>query len=236
MYQRVIIKISGEALADSEGKGYNRALIESIGEEVRTLVKSGVQPAIVTGAGNYWRGARSDHRVHRVNSDNMGMLATAMNALYIADCFETMGIDVCVMSSIQIGGVFEMFHRQKAIQALKDGRVLIFAYGTGHPYFSTDTSTALYGSEIDAEAVLALKFGVDGVYTKDPKKFDDAKLIEQITYDEIIANNDINVMDKAAACICRESGLKTIVFAFAQGNILKAAAGEKIGTLCQNAQ
>lgn len=232
MYKRVMLKISGEALAGEIG-GYDRELIETLGREVGALAADGIQAAMVTGGGNFWRGARSDDRVVRTNSDCIGMLATAMNAVYISDCFETMGIKTEIMSPVPIGNVFTPFSRQKALAALDEGKTLIFAFGTGHPYFSTDTSCALYGSEIDADVILALKSGVDGVYTKDPVKYpEEAVFIESITYDEVIADSGINVIDKAAACICRESGLKTIVLGFEKGNIIKAARGDKIGTLC----
>lgn len=230
MYKRVILKLSGEALSSGNTGNYDTSMIELLLGEIKQLISDGFEVSVVVGGGNYWRGAENPH-VKRVKSDYIGMIATAMNALYISDYCEKLDIDNAVMSPMVIGSLFEPFNAKNAIKHLKDKKLVILSCGTGHPFFSTDTSTALYGSQIEADAILMLKSGVDGVYTDDPKKNRNARFIPKMTYDEVLKNDVINVFDKAVCTICMQSQIPTVVLGFGFGNITKAIRGEKIGTI-----
>lgn len=230
-YRRVILKLSGEALAGSQGYGIEQAIIQSIAEQVKEIVAIGVQVAIVVGGGNIWRGvAGSAKGMDRATADYMGMLATVMNSLALQDGLEKVGVDTRVQSAIEMKEVAEPYIRRRAIRHLEKGRVVIFAAGTGNPYFSTDTTAALRAAEIEAEVILMAK-KVDGVYDSDPMKNPDAKKFKELGYIEVL-NKGLGVMDSTAASLCMDNHIPIIVFNInEQGNIRKVIMGEIIGTL-----
>ncbi|TAK91988.1 MAG: UMP kinase [Burkholderiaceae bacterium] len=230
-YKRVLLKLSGEALMGDDAYGINRATIERMVEEVAEVSRSGVELAIVIGGGNIFRGvAPGAAGMDRATADYMGMLATVMNALALADALRQVGVVARVMSAIDIQQVVEPYIRPKALQYLEEGKVVIFAAGTGNPFFTTDTAAALRGSEIGAEIVLkATK--VDGVYTADPKKDPKATRYATITFDEAIGKN-LQVMDATAFALCRDQALPIKVFSITKPGALKRAiAGGDEGTL-----
>ncbi|MDA8210922.1 MAG: UMP kinase [Clostridia bacterium] len=230
-YRRVILKLSGEALAGSQGYGIEQAIIQSIAEQIKEIVAIGVQVAIVVGGGNIWRGvAGSAKGMDRATADYMGMLATVMNSLALQDGLEKVGVDTRVQSAIEMKEVAEPYIRRRAIRHLEKGRVVIFAAGTGNPYFSTDTTAALRAAEIEAEVILMAK-KVDGVYDSDPMKNPDAKKFKELGYIEVL-NKGLGVMDSTAASLCMDNHIPIIVFNInEQGNIRKVIMGEIIGTL-----
>jgi uridylate kinase len=234
-YKRVLLKLSGEALAGPKGFGIDAETVQGIAKQIKEAKDLGVEIAIVCGGGNIWRGkVGSEMGMERSSADYMGMLATVMNGLAVQDALEALGVPTRVMSALSIDDVCEPYIRRRATRHLEKGRVCIFAGGTGMPYFSTDTAAALRATEIGAEAILMAKNGVRGVYTKDPKKYPDAEFLERLTAEEIIEKN-LKVMDQTAATICKDNHMKIIVFNMNEdGNILKAAQGEKIGTLIEN--
>lgn len=230
-YKRVLLKFSGEALAGSKGHGVCPDILKSLSEEVLALWKKDLEIAIVIGGGNIHRGvAGTLHGLERTTSDYMGMLATVMNSLALQDALEKQGLKTRVMSAIEMNAVAEPYIRRKAVRHLEKRRVIIFAAGTGNPYFTTDTAAALRASEIDAEVLLkATKVG--GVYDKDPAKHQDAKKFEKISASEVI-NDRLAAMDATAVTLCRENKLDIIVLnMFETGNIQKALSGDNIGTL-----
>ncbi len=230
-YKRVLLKLSGEALMGDDAYGINRATIERMVDEVAAVSRSGVELAIVIGGGNIFRGvAPGAAGMDRATADYMGMLATVMNALALADALRQSGVVARVMSAIDIQQVVEPYIRPKALQYLEEGKVVIFAAGTGNPFFTTDTAAALRGSEIGAEIVLkATK--VDGVYTADPKKDSSATRYNTISFDEAIIKN-LQVMDATAFALCRDQALPIKVFSITKPGALKRAiAGEDEGTL-----
>jgi len=232
MYKRVLLKLSGESLKGPNSAGIDPTTVKTIAKQVKDVVDSGIEVGIVCGGGNLFRGQLGEELgMDRAQADYMGMLATVMNALAIQDALESMGTSTRVMSALPISDVCEAYIRRRALRHFEKGRVLIFAGGTGIPYFTTDTAAALRGTEIGADAILMAKNGVQGVYDKDPRKFKDAKMFDELTYDQILEKN-LRVMDQTAASICKENKMKIVVFNMnEEGNILKASQGEKIGTL-----
>ena len=230
-YQRILLKLSGEALLGSEDYGIDPVIIGRIANEVLEVLNTGVQIAIVIGGGNIFRGAGlAQSGIDRVTGDHMGMLATLMNSLALQDALEKLGVDARVMSAISVHDVCEDYIRRRAVRHLEKGRVAIIAGGTGNPFFTTDTAAALRAIEIGADIVLkATK--VDGVYSSDPKIDDDAVLFKSLGYDEVIEGK-LRVMDANAIVLCRDQGMPIRVFnVFGVGNLMQIVKGEKIGTL-----
>ena len=230
-YKRILLKLSGEALMGDDAYGINRATIVRMVREVRQVTDQGVEVAVVIGGGNIFRGMKgAASGMDRATADYMGMLATVMNSLALADTMRQEGMTARVMSAISIEQVVEPYVRPKALQYLEEGKVVVFAAGTGNPFFTTDTAAALRGAEIGAELVLkATK--VDGVYTADPAKDPDAKRYENITFDEAIARN-LQVMDATAFALCRDQKLPIKVFSiFKPGALERVVRGENEGTL-----
>ena len=229
-YKRVLIKLSGEALAGDKTFGLDYPTILEICKNIKSAYDLGAEIGIVVGGGNFWRG-RTSGDMERTRADQIGMLATVMNALSVADALEHLGVEVRVQTALQMNQVAEMYIRNKATRHLVKGRVVIFACGTGNPYFSTDTAAALRALEINAEVIFKATM-VDGVYDKDPKKYDDAVKYDTLTFTKVL-NDQLNVMDMTAATMCRDNNLPILVFDMADGNIVKAIKGEPIGTLVQ---
>lgn len=231
MYKRVLIKMSGEALKGPQGYGIDSATVRNVAKQIKSIVNLGVEVAIVVGGGNIWRGkTASELGMDRAQADYMGMLATVMNGLAIQDALESISVPTRVLSAIQISEVAEPYIRRRAVRHLEKGRVCIFVGGIGSPYFSTDTASVLRATEIGAEVVLMAKNGTEGVYDKDPRVFEDAKMFETITFSDII-NSELGVMDLTAASLCKDKGLQLIVFNMNdEGNFMKAVTGKKIGT------
>lgn len=229
-YRRVILKLSGEALAGNLGFGISHDMLVTVAEQIAEIRNLGVEVALVVGGGNIWRGiAGSEQGMDRANADYMGMLATVMNALALQDALEKKGMATRVLSAIEMRQVAEPYIRRRAIRHLEKGRIVIFAAGTGNPYFSTDTTAALRAAEIEAEAILMAK-RVDGVYDSDPLKNPDAKKYHKLTYLEVLSKG-LGVMDSTATSLCMDNNIPLIVFDLNQnGNILKAIMGESIGT------
>ncbi|MGE4273595.1 MAG: UMP kinase [Desulfitobacterium sp.] len=229
-YRRVILKLSGEALAGNQGYGISHDMLVNVAEQVAEIQKLGIEVALVVGGGNIWRGiAGSKQGMDRANADYMGMLATVMNALALQDSLEKTGVATRVLSAIEMRQVAEPYIRRRAIRHLEKGRIVIFAAGTGNPYFSTDTTAALRAAEIEAEAILMAK-RVDGVYDCDPVKNPDAKKYDKLTFLDVL-NQGLGVMDSTAASLCMDNNIPLIVFDLnKRGNILKAIMGESVGT------
>lgn len=229
VYKRLLLKLSGEVLAGSEGKGIDFDTVDTICRSVKRAHDLGTEIAIVVGGGNFWRG-RSSGNMDRTRADHMGMLATAMNSLALCDSLEQMGADVRVQTAISMQQVAEPYIRNKAVRHLEKGRIVIFGCGTGNPFFSTDTAAALRAAEINADVIFKAT-NVDGVYNKDPNKFSDAVRYDRLSHSEILAKG-LNVMDSTAASLCRDNNIDILVFNLNDPeNIVKAVSGEKIGTL-----
>jgi uridylate kinase len=229
VYRRILLKLSGEALAGDKGMGVDNDVLKRIGGTIRELSAMGVQVGIVVGGGNFWRG-RTSAGMDRVTADHMGMLATAMNALALQDALDQAGATTRVLSAIEMRQIAEPYIRKRAVRHLEKGRIVIFACGTGNPYFSTDTAAALRAAEIEADIFFKATM-TDGVYDKDPNRFPDAVRYETIGFDEVIARN-LGVMDATAAALCRDNKLPIAVFSMADpDNILRMACGEPIGTI-----
>ena len=227
-YKRVLLKLSGEALAGEQKTGVNPEVIGKMCDKIKEVVEMGVQVAIVVGGGNFWRG-RNGLDMERTTADYMGMLATAMNALALQDAIEARGINTRVQTAIEMREIAEPFIKRKAIKHLGRGRVVIFACGTGHPFFSTDTGAALRAAEIEADAILLGK-AIDAVYSADPKLDPTAERYDEITYQEVL-NKDLKVMDSTATALCKDNNIPLVVFGIADPeNIVRAVKGEKIGT------
>lgn len=227
-YKRILLKLSGEALAGEEKKGINFETVNGICEQIKELVNLGVEVAIVVGGGNFWRGAQV--KMDRTTSDYMGMLATAMNGLALQSALEEKGLDTRLQTAIEMRQIAEPYIKRRATRHLEKGRVVIFGCGTGNPYFTTDTAAALRAAEIGAEVILVGKT-IDGVYSADPKKDENAVKYEKISYMDIL-KNDLKVMDSTAISLCKDNNIELIVFELAKpANIIKAVKGEKIGTL-----
>ena len=231
MYNRVVLKLSGEALKGSSQYGIDPKTIKEIATEIKTITDLGIQIIMIIGAGNLWRGKIGEELgMDRATADYMGMLGTVMNGLAVQDGLESTGVPTRVMTALHVNSVAEPYIRRRAIRHLEKGRVVIIAGGTGSPYFSTDTAAALRGVELEAEIVLMAKNGVDGVYDKDPKKNKDAKKYDKLSHSQIVEKR-LEVMDLTAASMCKENNLDILVFNMNErGNIKKAALGEKIGT------
>ena len=232
-YKRVLLKLSGEALAGGAGRGLDFDVIGSVCDVIKKCVDCGVQVGIVVGGGNFWRGLKDGgDRMERTRADHMGMLATAINALAIADVLEQKGVDVRVQTAIEMRSVAEPYIRSKAIRHLEKGRVVIFGCGTGNPFFSTDTAAVLRAAEIDADVILLAK-NIDGVYSADPRKVPDAVKYESITYSDVLAQR-LQVMDSTATSLSMDNKIPVLLFALKDPeNILRAIMGEKIGTIVQ---
>lgn len=230
-YKRVILKVSGEALAGKDGFGINPEVIKDLAEEIKTVHAMGVQIAIVCGGGNIWRGETGAKMgMDRAQADYMGMLATVMNGLALQDGLEHAGVPTRVQTSIEMRQVAEPYIRRRAVRHLEKGRVVIFSGGTGNPYFSTDTTAALRAAEIEADVILMAKNNVDGVYSADPKVDPDAVKFEELTQLDII-NKDLRVMDRTASSLSMDTEIPLIVFNINEpGNIKKVVLGENIGT------
>ncbi len=232
MYNRVLLKLSGEALKGNTEFGIDPITVNEIAKQIKEAHDLGVQIGIVVGGGNIWRGKTAEGLgMDRAQADYMGMLATIMNGLAVQDALEHLGVPTRVMTAITVNQVAEPYIRRKAIRHLEKGRVCIFVGGLGSPYFSTDTACVLRATEIGAEVVLMAKNGTEGIYDSDPKTNPNAKMFEQITFKDILAK-DLKVMDSTAASLCKDNKLQLIVFNMNKnGNIVKAVRGEKIGTL-----
>ena len=233
-YKRILLKLSGEALAGNEGGGISNEILNQICDEVKNLQMMGVEVAIVIGGGNIHRGvAGATEGMDRTTSDHMGMLATVINALALQDCLERKEIDTRVLTAIEMAEIAEPYIRRRAVRHLEKKRVIIFAAGTGNPYFTTDTAAALRANEICAEVIMkATK--VDGIYDKDPMIHKDAVKFDQLKYIDVL-NKGIKVMDSAAISLCMDNEIEIIVFnMFDKGNVQKAVIGEKIGTTVKN--
>ncbi len=224
-YRRVVLKLSGEALSGEQGFGIEPSIIQSVAKQVKDVVELGVEVAVVVGGGNIWRGKiGSEMGMDRANADYMGMLATVMNSLALQDSLENLGIPTRVQTSIEMRQVAEPYIRRKAIRHLEKKRVVIFAAGTGNPYFSTDTTAALRAAEIEADVILMAKNNVDGVYTADPKVDKDAKKYDQLSYLEIL-NEGLGVMDSTASSLCMDNNIPLLVFSISEeGNIKKSSS------------
>ena len=229
-YKRVLLKLSGEALAGEDKTGINTKVVGEICDKIKEVVEMGVEVAIVVGGGNFWRGRRNGEQMEKTTADYMGMLATAMNALALQDAIEARGIHTRVQTAIEMREIAEPFIQRKAEKHLKRGRVVIFACGTGHPYFTTDTAAVLRATEINADIILLGK-AIDAVYSADPKIDPSAKRYEDISYLQVL-QEDLKVMDSTATAMCRDNNIPLLVFGIADPeNIVKAVKGEKIGTI-----
>ena len=230
-YQRVLLKLSGEALAGQAGHGIDFDTVVRICQPVRQLADLGAQVAIVVGGGNFWRG-RSSGKMDRTRADHMGMLATVINALGVADGLEQLGLSVRVQTAIAMQELAEPYIRNRAVRHLEKGRVVVFGCGTGNPFFSTDTGAALRAAEIEADVILKATM-VDGVYDSDPKKNPNAKRYDRLTFMEVL-NQNLGVMDMTAASFCKDRGIPWLVFSIEDPeNIVRAAQGEAVGTLVE---
>jgi uridylate kinase len=230
-FKRILLKLSGEALAGGGAFGIDSERVKQLAREVADVAATGIQIGVVVGGGNIFRGvAAAAQKMDRVTADHMGMLATVINALALSDALEQMGIPTRVMSAIEMHQVAEPYIRRRAIRHLEKGRIVIFAAGTSNPYFSTDTAATLRALEIKAE-VIAKATRVDGVYDKDPLKFPEAVKFEQITYLEVLSRG-LGVMDATSIAMCRDNRLPIIVFNLnTHGNIMRMSAGETVGTV-----
>jgi uridylate kinase len=230
-YQRILVKLSGEALMGEGDYGIDPAMIKRIALELQEISVMGVKVAVVIGGGNIFRGAGLARAgMDRVTADHMGMLATVMNALAMQDALESLGLYARVMSAIRINQVCEDYIRRRAVRHLEKERVVIFAAGTGNPFFTTDTAAALRALEIGAEAILMAKNGVQGVYDGDPRADGGARFLPELTHLEAIERG-LRVMDTTALSLCMDNNLPIHVFELAEGNIVRVASGEKIGTI-----
>jgi len=231
-YKRVVLKLSGEALAGDNGFGINPSVIKNVAGQVKELAELGVEVAVVVGGGNIWRGKIGEEMgMDRATADYMGMLATVMNSLALQDSLEQEGIETRVQTSIEMRQVAEPYIRRRAIRHLEKTRVVIFAAGTGNPYFSTDTTAALRAAEIEAEVILMAKNNVDGVYSADPRMDPNAVKYDELSYLDVIKEG-LAVMDSTASSLCMDNSIPLIVFSIMEeGNIKRAVMGEKIGTI-----
>ena len=230
VYKRVLLKISGEALAGEKHTGFDFDVITTVCGTVKKALDMGVQVGIVIGGGNFWRGVKDGAgHIERVSADRMGMLATCMNCLAVADVFRQMGVKAAVRTSIDIQGVGRRYDTLEAIELMEQGTVVLFAGGTGSPFFSTDTASTLRAAEIHADAILLAK-NIDGVYNDDPRKNPDAIKFSEITYAEVLARR-LQVMDSTATSMAMDNDIPVIVFALADpDNIIRVLSGEKVGT------
>lgn len=229
MYKRVLLKLSGEAMAGDNKTGINPDVVDLIAEKVVKMVNMGIQVGIVTGGGNFWRG-KNGYKMESITSDYMGMLATVLNSLAMKDALVSKGINAVVQTSIIMTQIAEPYTKRDMEKHFSEGAVVIFGGGTGHPFFSTDTAAALRAAEMRADVILVAKT-IDGVYSADPKLDPNAVKYTEITYDEVL-NKDLKVMDAASIAICRDNSIPLSVFALQDAeNIVRAANGENIGTI-----
>ena len=230
-YNRVLLKLSGEALAGDDKTGINAHTVADIARQIKDAKDLGVEIAIVCGGGNLWRGKTgADMGMDRSSADYMGMLATSINALALQDSLESLGVDTRVQTAIEMKEIAEPYIRRRAMRHLEKGRVVIFGAGTGNPYFSTDTAAALRAAEIEADVILLAK-KVDGVYDKDPHKYDDAKKYDELSYIEVLEQG-LQVMDSTATSLCMDNNIPILVFALDNPeNIKRVVLGENIGTI-----
>lgn len=233
-YKRILLKVSGEALAGDAGRGLNFDVIERVCDAIACCSREGVQVGIVVGGGNFWRGLKDGKGMQeRTRADHMGMLATSINCLALADVLEQRGIDVRVQTAIEMRAIAEPYIRSKAIRHLEKGRVVIFGCGTGNPFFSTDTAAALRAAEIDADVILLAK-NVDGVYSADPNLDPNAVKYDSISYNDVLAQH-LGVMDSTAASLSMDNDIPVILFALEDPeNIIRVVHGERIGTEVKN--
>ena len=231
-YKRIVLKLSGEAMAGGQGFGLSPEIIKSVASQVKEVVELGVEVAVVVGGGNIWRGkVGSEMGMDRATADYMVMLATVMNSLALQDSLEKQDVETRVLSSIEMRQVAEPYIRRRAIRHLEKKRVVIFAAGTGNPYFSTDTTAALRAAEIEADVILMAKNNVDGVYSADPKTDSTAVKYEELSYFDVIQQG-LQVMDSTASTLCMDNDIPLVVFSIMEkGNIKRAVLGEKIGTV-----
>lgn len=230
-YKRILLKLSGEALAGEQKTGVNVDLVGKICDKIKEVTEMGVEVGIVVGGGNFWRG-RNGHQMERATADYMGMLATAMNGLALQDALETRGVHSRVQTAIEMREIAEPFIIRKAEKHLAKGRVVIFACGTGHPYFTTDTAAVLRATEINADIILLGK-AIDAVYSADPKIDPTAEKFDKISYLEVL-EKDLKVMDSTATALCRDNNIPLLVFGISDPeNIVRAVKGEQIGTLVE---
>ena len=228
-YKRILLKLSGEALAGKQKTGINAEVVGKICDKIKEVVEMGVEVAIVVGGGNFWRG-RDGHEMEKTTADYMGMLATGMNGLALQDALESRGVHSRVQTAIEMREIAEPFIQRKAIKHLGRGRVVIFACGTGHPYFTTDTAAVLRATEMEADIILLGK-AIDGVYSADPKIVKDAIKFDAITYLDVLSR-DLKVMDSTATAMCRDNSIPLLVFGISDPeNIIRAVKGEEIGTI-----
>ncbi|MGI5823683.1 MAG: UMP kinase [Dethiobacteria bacterium] len=232
VYKRIILKLSGEALAGEIGYGIDYNILKNFAEQIKEVKKYNVEIAMVVGGGNIWRGAQAGQRgMDRATADYMGMLATVINALALQDALESLDVDTRVQSAIEMREVAEPYIRRRAIRHLEKGRVVIFAGGTGNPYFSTDTAAALRAAEIEAEIILLAKGKVDAVYDMDPLLNPEAQKFTELSYIDVI-NRDLGVMDSTAASLCMDNKITIVVFGLNNSeNIKRVVMGEKLGTI-----
>ena len=228
-YKRVLLKLSGEAIGGIEGKGVDANTLGKICDQIKNIVDLGVEVAVVVGGGNFWRG-RYGHQMERTTSDYMGMIATTMNGLALQDSLEARGLSTRLQTAIEMREIAEPYIRRKATKHLEKGRVVIFACGTGNPFFTTDTAAALRSAEIEADVILLAKT-IDAVYSADPKVNSEAERYDEITYLDIL-NKDLKVMDSTATSLCKDNQIPLIVFGINEPeNIVKIVKGERIGTI-----
>lgn len=231
-YKRILLKLSGEVLAGPQGKGIDDETVVKICKSVKAVADLGVEVGIVVGGGNFWRGRTSEH-MDRARADHIGMLATAMNSLALCDALEQLGADVRVQTAIEMRQIAEPYIRNRAIRHFEKGRIVIFGCGTGSPFFSTDTAAALRAVEINADVLLKAT-NVDGVYDKDPNKYEDAVKFDEVEFREVLAR-DIKVMDSTAFSLCKDNNMSILVFNLTDpDNVVRAVKGETIGTLVRN--
>ena len=231
VYNRVLLKVSGEALAGEQRFGINEEMTRKVAKQVKEIHDLGVEVAIVVGGGNFWRG-RTSKDMDRATADYMGMLATVMNSLALQDALLAIGVKARVQTAIDMTEIAEPYARRKALAHLEQGSIVIFGAGTGSPFFSTDTTAALRAAEMDVDAILLAK-NVDAVYDKDPAVHADAKKFSRLTHMEVV-EKDLKVMDLTAATLCKDNNIKIHVFGIAEdGNVMKAVLGEDIGTIIE---
>lgn len=229
-YKRVLIKLSGEAIGKENGREIDDKKLSKVVDQLVSISKSGVEVAIVIGGGNFWRGRYGNEYMQRTTSDYMGMLATVINALALQDMIESKGVETRVMTAIEMRQIAELYIHRRAVRHLEKGRIVIFACGTGSPYFTTDSTAALRANEINADIILLAK-NIDGVYNKDPKTFKDAVKYQNVSYMQSISEH-LGVMDTTAITLCMENKIPIRVFGLSEENsIRRAVAGEDIGTI-----
>ncbi len=228
-YNRILLKLSGEALAGEKGRGFSEEEVSRVAEEVKKVSDKGIQIGVVIGGGNFWRG-RTSNDMDRVKADQIGMLATVMNCIYAADAFRRAGMKCKIMSPYSIGDVTELYVRDKAIEAMQEGYIVFYAGGTGHPYFSTDMSTVLRAVETQCDVILSAK-AIDGVYDSDPKLNPDAKKFDEMQMSDIV-DKKLGVIDLASAVLAMENHMPMLLFGLSEeDSIIRAVSGDKIGTI-----